>query len=85
MCSFVQRESHYRGPDYRDDKDDDTDPILDGSHPCCKDDAPSVGCEDIECDCMIDECDNGDIACDSYNNLERDIELLVNMNVKVLY
>ena len=34
---------------------------------------------------MIDECDNGDIACDSYNNIERDIQLLVNMNVKVLY
>ena len=32
---------------------------------------------------MVDECDNGDIACDSYNNIERDIQLLVNMNVKV--
>ena len=32
---------------------------------------------------MVDECDNGDIACDSYNNIERDIGLLVNMNVKV--
>ena len=32
---------------------------------------------------MVDECDNGDIACDSYNNIERDIDLLVNMNVKV--
>ena len=58
---------------------------MDGSHPCCKDDAPFVGCEDIECDCMIDECDSGDIACDSYNNIERDIQLLVNMNVKVFY
>jgi len=33
---------------------------------------------------MVDECDNGDIACDSYNNIERDIDLLVNMNVKVI-
>ena len=32
---------------------------------------------------MVDECDNGDIACDSYNNIERDIRLLVNMKVKV--
>ena len=83
MSSSEQQISHYRGPDYREDKNDDTDPILDGSHPCCKDGPPSTGCENIKCECMVDECDNGDIACDSYNNIERDIQLLVNMNVKV--
>ena len=83
MCNFEWWKSHYRGPDYREDENDSTDPILDGSHPCCTDNPPQTGCDNIECDCMVDECDNGDIACDSYNNIERDIRLLVNMKVKV--
>ena len=32
---------------------------------------------------MIAECDNGDDACKSYQNLERDISLLVDMNVEM--
>ena len=84
MIHFEQRKSHYRGPDYREKGYDgpDVDPILDGSHPCCTDNPPQTGCDNIECDCLVDECDSGDIACDSYNNIERDIRLLVNMNVK---
>jgi len=35
-----------------------------------------------ECYCRVDKCDNGDIACDSYNNVERDVKLLADMNVK---
>ena len=32
------------------------------------------------CVCRVDNCDNGDIACDSYNNVERDIKEIVNFS-----
>ena len=33
--------------------------------------------------CSIDNCQNGDIACDSYRHTDRDIEQLVKVGVKV--
>ena len=35
------------------------------------------------CYCLIDECESGDHACKSYDNLDRDIKLLVDLNVKM--
>ena len=32
---------------------------------------------------MTAECHNGDDACKSYNNLDRDIDLLIKLNVKM--
>ena len=32
---------------------------------------------------MTSECHNGDDACKSYNNLDRDIDLLIKLNVKM--
>ena len=31
-------------------------------------------CTGDNCYCRVDECHNGNIACDSYNNVERDIK-----------
>merc|ERR1719431_286646 len=61
---------HYRGPLLEDDSDP-------------RPEDPDADCGADQCFCMIDECENGDIACDSYNNLERDIQLLINLNVKM--
>ena len=36
-----------------------------------------------QCFCMVTNCDTGDDACKSYENLERDIKLLVDLNVEM--
>jgi len=64
--------AHYRGPLLEDDDDPEEFPI----------DADCTNGKD-QCYCMIAECDNGDDACKSYQNLERDISLLVDMNVEM--
>ena len=41
--------------------------------------------DEKECFCKVDECHNGDVACNSYDNVERDVALLAAMNVKVYW
>jgi len=38
--------------------------------------------QNISGHCNVDECMNGDVACDSYNQIQRDIDNIVRMNVK---
>jgi len=61
--------SHYRGP--APDGSSQPNPID-----------PESDCAVKPCQCMVDECHNGDDACRSYDNVERDIELLVGLKVK---
>ena len=35
--------------------------------------------------CWVDDCHTGDVACDSYKNMERDIDQMVKMGVSVSF